>query len=63
MGRTAPRFHAVHLPLRWGYDRMRHLPLQTDRELNHQQRCNHPVCGSLTHDPQRTPVAVMKEER
>ena len=61
MTRTLPRFQAVHLPFRWGRDSMRYLPLKTDGELKHQQRGDHPVCGSVTHDRQRTPVAVMKE--
>jgi hypothetical protein len=60
MASTVPRFHAVHLPFR-GRSGMRRLPLQTDGELNHQQRRNHPVCGSVTHDSERTPVAVMRE--
>jgi hypothetical protein len=40
---------------------MRHLPLQTDGELKHQQRRNHPVCGPVTHEPQRTPAGVVRE--
>jgi hypothetical protein len=61
MGRTVPRFHAVHLLLRLSYDSMRHLPLQTDGELQHQQRCTHPVCG-VAHHLKRTPVAVMSQD-
>jgi hypothetical protein len=41
---------------------MRHLPLHSDDELNHQQRCNHPICASVVHDPDRTPLAAMREE-
>jgi hypothetical protein len=29
---------------------MRHLPLQADGELKHQQCCDHPVCRSVAHD-------------
>jgi hypothetical protein len=62
MVRTIPRSHAVHLPFRRSDDSLRHLPLQTDGELKHQQRCNYPFCGSVTHDPQPTLPAVMREE-
>jgi len=62
LGRTVPRFHAVHLSFGWGNDSLRDVPLQTDGELKYYQRCDHPVCRSATHDPQRTPLAVMREE-
>ncbi len=63
MGRTVPSLRGAHLPVRSNCVSLRHLPLQTDGELKHQQRCNHPVCGSVcvTHAPQRTPVAVIRE--
>jgi hypothetical protein len=57
-----PRFQAAHLSFGWGNDSLRDVPLQTDGELKYYQRCDHPVCGSATHDPQRTPLAVMREE-
>jgi len=41
---------------------MGHLPLHTDDDLQHQKCCNHPVCGSVMHDLQRTPLAAMGEE-
>ncbi len=63
MAGTVPRFHAARLRLRRGRGRMRHLPLQTERELKHQQRRKYPVCGSVRHDSQRTPAAVMREAR
>jgi hypothetical protein len=63
MAGTVPRFHAARLRLRRGRGSMRHLPLQTEDELKHQQRCKHPVCGSVRHDSQRTPAAVMREAR
>jgi hypothetical protein len=49
------------LPFRRGHDSLRHLPLQTDGELKHHQRCNHPVCRSVTHDPQRTLLVAIRE--
>lgn len=62
MVRTVPRVHPARLPFGRGHIGVRHLPLHTDDELQHQQRCNHPVCGSVTHDLQRTLLAAMGEE-
>jgi hypothetical protein len=50
MAGTVSRFHSVSLRLRQGRGSMRHLPLQTDGELKHQHRCDHPVCGFVAHD-------------
>src|SRR5882762_8327322 len=60
MAGTVSRFHRVFPWLRQGRDSMRYLPLKTDGELKHQQRGDHPVCGSVTHDSQRTPAAVTR---
>jgi hypothetical protein len=62
MIRTVPRVYAACLPFRQGHICMRHLPLQSDCELEQQQRGSHPICVSGTHDPQRTPLAGMREE-
>jgi hypothetical protein len=50
MAGTVSRFHPVFLRLRQGRGSMRHLPLQADGELKHQQCCDHPVCRSVAHD-------------
>src|SRR6267378_6029682 len=54
--------HPARLPFRRGHIGMGHLPLHTDDDLQHQKCCNHPVCGSVMHDLQRTPLAAMGEE-
>src|ERR1700682_4087916 len=62
MTMTVPRACAACLPFRQGDICMRHLPLQSDRDLEQQQRGSHPICGSVTHDLERTPLAGMREE-
>jgi hypothetical protein len=62
VGSTVPRVHPAHLAFGLGHIGMRRLPLHADHELKHQQRCNHPNCEPVTHDPQRTPPAAMREE-
>jgi hypothetical protein len=62
MVRTVPRSDAVHLTFRRSDESLRNLPLQTDRELKRQQRCNYPVSEAVTHDLQRTLLGEVREE-
>jgi hypothetical protein len=46
---TVPRVHPVRLPFGRGHIGMRHLPLDTDDELQYQERCDHRVPEPATH--------------
>jgi hypothetical protein len=61
MVRTIACSRAVHLTFQWDHNSLRRLPLQTDGKLKDQQRCNCPVCGSVTHKLQ--PYTADHDER
>jgi hypothetical protein len=62
MVRAVSRVHSARLPFGRSYRCMRHLPLHSHDKLKHQQRRNHPICESVTHNRQRTPVTGTGEE-
>jgi hypothetical protein len=57
-----PRVHAARFGVGWVHIGVRHLPLQPENELKHQQHGSHPVCEPVAHDVQGTRLITLKKE-